>query len=65
MHHKPADAHESLKSSRFLTGAILLAGFLLLAMGIGLAVQQPGIALIIAAGVWLAVIALIRVQRGL
>lgn len=61
--HKP-EVHDSLKSSGFITATVLLAGFLLLGLGIGLAGGQPGFGLITGLGAGLVVVGLLRVRRG-
>jgi hypothetical protein len=55
--------HDDVRASRFITGAVLLAGFAILGLGLGLLVTDPGSGLIIGVGLGLAAIGLIRASR--
>lgn len=57
--------HDPTKSSRFITGGVLLVGLVMLGTAIGLAFGTPGLGVQIGLAVWLVTISLIRAARGL
>jgi hypothetical protein len=63
MQQRELQPHDAAKSARFVTGAVLLAGFLVLGLGIGLSAGQPGFGVLIAGGAWLCAIAVLRIRR--
>jgi hypothetical protein len=58
------DTRQEIRASRFITGAVLLVGFGVLGLGLGLLVTDPGSGLIVGVGLGLAAIGMIRALRG-
>jgi hypothetical protein len=56
--------HDPIRSARFITGAVLLAGLLVLGLGFGLVFEQPGFGAVIGLGTWLVTMSVIRAARG-
>ncbi len=65
MSERRRHGHGDVKRSRFITGAAMLGGLLILGLGIGLAAGQPGFGVVIAVGTWLVAGSVIRTMRDM